>query len=243
MTNRDLKNRAYHIIKEKLINCEYRPGTLLNEAQLAAELGFSRTPVREALSSIEQEGFVRIMPKKGIYVTDVTLNDVMQIFQARMKIEPVAIEMAGPLLPRSELLSFREKFLGDEPDIRVGFRLDTAMHLFIIEHCGNRFIIDMMRKVFDENTRVIISSKQNEIKIHDARREHLEIIDLLLEQDFERATNAMRVHVEACKAAALDFFYHMQPFSAQPPGAYRLHLLLDGDEPAPAGLRSPEAGL
>lgn len=225
MTNRDLKNHAYHTIKEKLINCEYSPGTLLNEAQLAVELGFSRTPVREALSSIEQEGFVRILPKKGVYVTEVTLNDVMQIFQARLEIEPVTICMAGPALPRGELLALREKFMGEEPDVRVGFRLDTAMHLFLIEHCGNRFIIDMMRKVFDENTRVIISSKQNEIKIHDARREHLELIDLLLEQDYARAAQAMRAHVEACKAAALDFFYHMQPFSAQPTGSYKQHLL------------------
>lgn len=212
MTNRDLKNLAYDILREKLINCEYRPGTMLNEAQLSSELGFSRTPIRQALTRIEQEGFIRILPKKGIYVTDVSLNDVRQIFQVRLEIEPVALRMACPSLPCEELESYRNRFLGKEPDVRADFRLDTAMHLFIIEHCGNRFIVDMMRKVFDENTRVIISSRQNEVKIHDACKEHLEVLDLLIERDIDKAEEAMRSHIENCKKAALDFFYNVQAY-------------------------------
>ena len=62
-------------------------------------------------------------------------------------------------------MEFKSKFMGDESDISTAFRLDTAMHLFIIDHCGNRFIIDMMHRLFDENTRVIISSSQNKVKI------------------------------------------------------------------------------
>ncbi|ADK80127.1 GntR family transcriptional regulator [Sediminispirochaeta smaragdinae] len=221
MENRDLKTVAYEILRKKLINCEYAPGSILNEAQICNELGLSRTPIREALNRIANEGFVRILPKKGIFVTEISLNDVMQIFQARLEIEPVAVRMAGMALPEKELLSFREAFSGEDPDVQVGYRLDTAMHLFIIEYCGNRFIIDMMRKLFDENTRVIISSKQNQCKIHDARLEHLEIIDLLLSRDIEKAAQAMASHIESCKKAALDYFYTMQPFSVKPSGNYK----------------------
>lgn len=164
------------------------------------------------------------MPKKGIYVTDVTLQDVMQIFQTRLEIEPITIKMAGPSLPMDELLNFRESFSTDERDCGVGFRLDTAMHLFIIEHCGNRFIIDMMRKVFDENTRVIISTKQNETKIHDARVEHLQIINLLIDKDYDKAQQAMHTHIETCRRAALDYFYNLQTFSIQPVTTYQIQL-------------------
>lgn len=216
MTNRDLKNLAYDILRDKLIKCEYRPGTMLNEAQLSAELGFSRTPIRQALTRIEQEGFIKILPKKGIYVTDVSLNDVRQIFQVRLEIEPVALRMACPALPREELEAYRSKFLGKEPSAKADFRLDAAMHLFIIEHCGNRFIVDMMRKVFDENTRVIISSGQNEATIHDACQEHLGILDLLIERDIGKAEEAMRSHIENCKRAALDFFYNVQAYPGRP---------------------------
>lgn len=223
-TNRDLKNLAYEILREKLINCEYKPGTMLNETQLSEDLGFSRTPIRQALNRIEQEGFIRILPKKGIYVTDVSLDDVRQIFQARLEIEPVALRMAGPVLPEEELLIFRRKFLGEDPYVRADFRVDTAMHLFIIEHCGNRFIIDMMRKVFDINTRIIISTGQNETKIHDACKEHLEVLDLLLKRDFEKAQQAMYRHIESCKNAALDFFYNMQSYRSPATDTYKIHL-------------------
>ena len=115
--NRDLKNKAYETIKERLLDCTYEPGTLLNEARLAEDLGFSRTPVREAISRLESDGFVKIMPKKGIYVSDILLSDVLQIFQTRIEIEPVALRMAAPYLPESELIQFRGKFLEDFEDI------------------------------------------------------------------------------------------------------------------------------
>jgi len=220
-TNRDLKTVAHSIIREKLINCELVPGAMINEAQLCSELNISRTPVREALSRLESEGFIKIISKKGIYVTDVTLNDVMQIFQARMEVEPVALRIAGPRLPRIELEEFRSKFADKEPDIKNAFRLDTAMHLFIVEHCGNRFIIDMMHKVFAENTRVIISSKQNEVNIHDARKEHLEILELLINQEYEKAASSMQNHIKNCRQAALEHFYSIQNYSYGPTSVYK----------------------
>ena len=222
--NKDLKNHTYCILKERLVNCIYPPGTLLNEAQLAADLGASRTPVREAISRLEMEGFVKIMPKKGIYVTDISLNDVLQIFQTRIEIEPIAVRLAAPHLPREELLAFCGKFKGEAPDIQNGFRLDTAMHLFIIEHCGNRYIIDMMHRIFDENTRVIISSKQNQVQIHDARLEHLDILNSLLDKDTERAIALMQSHIENCRKAALDYFCSIQTYMDSPSLTYKNQL-------------------
>ena len=222
--NKDLKNHTYCILKERLVNCIYPPGTLLNEAQLAADLGASRTPVREAISRLEMEGFVKIMPKKGIYVTNISLNDVLQIFQTRIEIEPIAVRLAAPHLPREELLAFCGKFKGEAPDIQNGFRLDTAMHLFIIEHCGNRYIIDMMHRIFDENTRVIISSKQNQVQIHDARLEHLDILNSLLDKDTERAIALMQSHIENCRKAALDYFCSIQTYMDSPSLTYKNQL-------------------
>lgn len=205
--NRNLKNHVYNILKERLVNCIYPPGMILNEAQLAAELNLSRTPIREAISRLEMEGFVKILPKKGIYVTDILLNDIMQIFQTRIEIEPIALRLAAPHLSKEELQTFCQKFSEPITDIQNSFRLDTEMHLFIIEHCENRYIINMMRRVFDENTRIIISSKQNQIQIHDAKQEHLEILNQLIQNKYTEAEINMRKHIENCRHAALDFFY------------------------------------
>ncbi|MGL5434192.1 MAG: GntR family transcriptional regulator [Lachnospiraceae bacterium] len=209
--NKEMKNSLYLDLKEKLINCIYAPGSILNEMQLASEYGMSRTPIREALSRLEMDGYIKIMPKKGTYVTDISLNDVMQIFQTRIEIEPLTLKMAASYLDVGELMMFRNKFEQDDMDISNSFRLDTAMHLFIIEHCGNNYIINMMRKLFDDNTRVVIASKQNQVKIHDAKCEHIEILDSLLSgNDIEKSSELMRKHIETCRRAALDYFYSME---------------------------------
>lgn len=224
VSNRNLKNHTYNILKDRLVNCIYPPGMLLNEAQLAIDLETSRTPVREAISRLEMEGFVKIIPKKGIYVTDILLGDVMQIFQTRIEIEPVTLRLAAPHLPTDELQIFCQKFSEPVTDIQNSFRLDTAMHLFIIEHCGNRYLIDMMRRVFEENTRIIISSKQNQIQIHDAKQEHLEIINQLIQKEYQEAEKTMRRHIEACRMAALDFFYGSQAYAPAQDCTYKKEL-------------------
>lgn len=206
-TKQNLKLRAYSILKEKIVNCEYPPGSMLNEAHLAAELGFSRTPIREAISILEMDGFLRIVPKKGILVTDILLSDIVQIFQARMEIEPIALKLAGPNIPQEELLAWKKVFLSDVSSVERGYQADTAMHLGIIGYCNNAYIINMMKKVFDKNTRIIICSTENKAHMQQARKEHLEILDCLLQQDLEQAAVKMRTHVAGCRNAAMDFFY------------------------------------
>ncbi len=203
----NLKIQAYNILKDKIITCEYTPGSMLNEAQLATELGFSRTPIREAISILEMEGFLSIVPKKGILVTDILLNDIVQIFQARMEIEPIALKMAGPHMSKEEVMKWIRIFESDEPSVDQGYQTDTAMHLDIIFHCNNTYIIDMMKKVFDKNMRIIISSTENKAHIKSARQEHLDILYCILDEDYEQGAAKMRAHIAGCRNAALEFFY------------------------------------
>lgn len=224
MPTRDLKETVYHSLHEKLINCEYPPASMLNEVQLAEEFGISRTPIREALGRLQQDGYIRILPKKGIYVTDVTMNDALQIFQTRAEIEPIAVRLAGSHLPADELEDFYQKFTGEEPNLKSGLCLDTAMHLFIIEHCGNRYIIDLMHRVFNDNTRMVIATKQNEVKIHDARQEHRNILQLLIQQKYEEAEKAMRLHIESCRNAAMNYFYTQQVYVEPDENIYKKEL-------------------
>jgi len=204
---KNLKSTAYSILKERLINCEYAPGSMLVETELASELGISRTPIREAISLLESEGYIIIAPKKGIFVTEISLNDVIQIFQARMEIEPITLKMAGPHLPIEELIKWRAEFENTPEDFKDSYKVDAKMHLFIIEYCNNKYIIDMMNTVFDKNARIVISSKQNSMHIKDAKKEHIEILNTLIKQDFNLAAEQMYTHVANCRKAAIDYFY------------------------------------
>lgn len=204
---KNLKLQAYSILKDKIITCAYPPGSMLNEAHLASELGFSRTPIREAISILEMEGFLSIVPKKGILVTDILLSDIVQIFQTRMEIEPLALKMGGPNMPKEEIEEWIRTFESDEPSVSQGYKTDTAMHLAIISHCNNCYIIDMMKKVFEKNMRVIVSSAENKAHLNMARKEHLEILHCLMDENYDLAAAKMRTHVAGCRNAALDFFY------------------------------------
>lgn len=211
VVDKNLKALAYRKIKERIIECEYAPGTIINEVQICEQLGISRTPVREAISRLESEGFIKVLPKKGIYVIDISLNDVMQIFQVRLEIEPFTLRLAAPRLPREELLAFRERIVKNDTEVHDGFRLDAALHLFFIEHCGNRFLIDMMRQVFAQNNRVTISTHQNEAALNEQlQKEHLALIDLMLEGRVEEATAAMETHIRSCRQLTFDHFYMSQ---------------------------------
>ena len=71
-----------------------------------------------------------------------------------------------------------------------------------------------MQRVFEENTRIIISSKQNQAHIHDAKHEHMEILNLLINDKYAEAEAAMRTHIEECRRAALDYFLNNQVYTS-----------------------------
>ena len=81
MSKMNLKTQAYNTIRQKIATCEYAPGTFLNEELLTTELGLSRTPVRDALSRLEQEGLIEIKPKKGIIVMPLSINTINMILK------------------------------------------------------------------------------------------------------------------------------------------------------------------
>ena len=104
-----LKLQAYQYLKTKILNCEYRPNEFLNEQKLCAEMGnISRTPMRDALGRLEQEGLITILPKKGLMVSGITEEDVHSMFEMRLLVEPYALRTYGSEIPQEELAAFTE---------------------------------------------------------------------------------------------------------------------------------------
>ena len=108
-TKLSLKLQAYQYLKTKILNCEYRPNEFLNEQKLCAEMGnISRTPMRDALGRLEQEGLITILPKKGLMVSGITEEDVHSMFEMRLLVEPYALRTYGSGIPREQLETFAE---------------------------------------------------------------------------------------------------------------------------------------
>lgn len=105
-----MQSKAYDFIKRKITMCEYAPNQLLSEAVLQEELGFSRTPVREAIGRLEQEGLLKVFPKRGIVVSGFTISDISKIFEVRRLVEPYALRNYGSRLDLTEVARFSEIF-------------------------------------------------------------------------------------------------------------------------------------
>ncbi len=86
--------KAYQEIKNKIIRTELNPGSVINEGQLMEELGYGRTPIREALKQLQTEDLVTVKPRRGIFVSELAITDLTQIFEVRIELESLAAKLA-----------------------------------------------------------------------------------------------------------------------------------------------------
>lgn len=203
----NLKTFAYEKIKEKIVKCVFAPGSLLNEQSLADELKISRTPIREALGHLQEDGLITIMPKKGIFVNNITISDMSQLYQVRILLEPYLIPIAGPYLDNDKLLEFRTFFSSLDVDLdnQLVFEKDIEFHKYLADNCNNKYIIQLMNKTLVDNLRVMISTRQKG-RTECSNIEHLRVIESLLIGDYAKASELMRKHIENCRDFAFNFY-------------------------------------
>ena len=198
-----LKLQAYKYLKTKILNCEYRPNEFLNEQKLCAEMGnISRTPMRDALGRLEQEGLITILPKKGLMVSGITEEDVHSMFEMRLLVEPYALRMYGDRIPREELEHYTEmmhhpEHIGDFCDS------DDAFHEMLMSTLPNKYLRSAYDRITGLNTRFrIMTGKVSMINQEQTCEEHLEILDAALAEDWDRAADALQRHLEMARDKA-----------------------------------------
>ena len=152
-TKTSLKLQAYQYLKTKILNCEYRPNEFLNEQKLCAEMGnISRTPMRDALGRLEQEGLITILPKKGLMVSGITEEDVHSMFEMRLLVEPYALRTYGSGIPREQLETFAE--LMHHPDSITDFcESDDEFHELLMSTLPNKYLRSAYDRITGLNTR------------------------------------------------------------------------------------------
>lgn len=203
------KQTAYEYIKDKILSCEYGPGSMMNEQSLCDELELSRTPVRDALSRLEQEGLVNIMPKKGLMVSSLKLADVNHIYEVRMLLETYALRRYGRNLDLEEMRKLRRQM--EEQAVTAGkvsdqYDLDDAFHMTIMQTVNNRYLMSTYENIKDQNLRVrVLSGNQVKNRLADTFKEHTAIIDACLQEDWEEAAQAMARHLENARVAVFPF--------------------------------------
>lgn len=211
MPKESLKHQAYQIIKEKIIDCTYAPGAIINEELIREEINASRTPIRDALSRLEQEGLLKIMPKKGIVISEITVNDINMIYEARCLVEPHVVRQYGSRIPQKTLMHYYHMYI-DYIEGKIDHysyqEMDDSFHRLFINASENSFFINLYSSIESQILRTrVISGKVSSPRLSDTAQEHIAIVKAALKNDWIDASKAMENHLSLSKNTMFDYIF------------------------------------
>jgi len=200
--SRSLKSVVYEKLKKMIIYGELLPQSKIDEGEIGKSLGVSRTPVREAITELSQEGWITIIPRSGIFVSSVSITEINEIYQARTAFEPVILELAYENLNDDDLEEFKRYFteysnkkLNREDEEKLD-ALDNDFHVYLVRKTKNSYLIKMMENIYEHNVRIRKLIPQPMSRRYAAIREHIDIAQLLLDKQLNRAIIKLRKHAE-----------------------------------------------
>jgi DNA-binding GntR family transcriptional regulator len=189
---------AYQRILDRILRLEMRPGSVVNETQLRAELGIGRTPIREALQRLGRENLVRSIPHRGTFVTDVNITDLARITEVRVVLEAHAARLAADKLSGSDRTAMEgvlELVAGPVTDQRELMRLDQVVHRTVYRAARNPFLEATLERYFNLSLRLWYLVLDHGVRLRQAVDEHVELVHAILAGDGDRAETIMRKHV------------------------------------------------
>ncbi|WP_432009947.1 GntR family transcriptional regulator [Streptomyces sp. HD1123-B1] len=207
-TGQSLADRAYQAISERLVTLGIRPGEPVNDERIAAELGFGRTPVREALKRLETERLIVAYPRRGTFATEVQIADLGHISEVRQQLEPLAAALAaeraterdraglGELLTRLENESHATADGGADL-----IRLDMAVHRALYATTYNPYLQDTLIRYDNLATRIWCLFIDRLPGLAGHVREHGPLLRAVIDGDPQKAAALAAGHVEGFETA------------------------------------------
>src|SRR6267143_6868333 len=196
------KDKAYTALRNVIVSSDvYRSRTDLrfDERQLAQDFGISRTPVREAMAQLEREGFVRSVPRRGVYVVRKTKSEVIEMITAWAALESMAARLIPEQASDQDIAGLRRMFATFEDD-KLHAKLDEysevniAFHQTIIELSGNQVLIRLAENLFTHMRMIRGKTIGEDDRVERSIRDHMNIIQALEARNTERAEDLVRQH-------------------------------------------------
>jgi len=197
-----LHTQAYEQIKQGIITLRFRPGEYLNEARMSKLLGIGRTPVHQALNRLMLEGMVEVIPRKGIIVKPISLNDVLEITDVRIVNETYCARLAAARADETDIaemgriLDESEK-AASRSDTRRQMALDSDFHSVLSRAAKNLVLADFMRTLHDRSLRFWFISLRDPAHHIAVKEQHRAILEAIKARDPDAAGNAIRSHIES----------------------------------------------
>lgn len=199
----NLREKAYQTIRERILDGFYQPGEMLNEKAIIEELQISRTPFRDAINLLERDGLVASRQNRGFYVHELSVQDMMEIFDVRFLLEPSVSRLAASRITEETATQIRKRTQAAlEGSIQDMQKEDNYFHMTVLHTITNRYLIRTMDEIY-ACFRISNFGDKRINSLEPSLKEHLKILDALEAHDPDTAAQATREHlIESRKRAA-----------------------------------------
>ena len=202
----NLTQQAFRYIRDEIVRGKLDRRRHLTEGYFAKRFGISKSPVREALNNLESEGLITIVPRRGAFVVELSVQDIEEIFELREALESLVVKDAvlnEKILARMRAAVTSAKHYLEEDDKTNYIRADAAYHSTLAEASSNsrlKKILENMR-----NQMLIVRSRTFELSSHTSVTQHLQILEALEQGKRDLAANLMVEHIRTVRARLVDY--------------------------------------
>jgi DNA-binding GntR family transcriptional regulator len=205
LADKSLADGAYERIREAILQMALKPGEALVEAKLAATLGISKTPIRQALRHLEQSGLVVVVPNKGYFVSELTQRDAQEILELRAVLEGLATFRACARLTDEEIdhledLLTQAHEAHHRGEIERTAELGHEFHRILHQKADNQRLCQMLDMLSDQFHRIRLLSSHTPVRLPRSMDEHARLFEALRARDAVQAEALMRAHLFAVYA-------------------------------------------
>lgn len=204
-----IREHAYLYLKKTILEGEFQAGDRLIERELAAKLKISRTPIREALFRLESQGFVKTVPRKGVVVSDISENEVIEVFTILASLEVLAVKLAAQKMDnetRQELDQKIHELNLLEKQSEEDFNLEhIQMNRLINKASKSPKLFEILSGLIDYIHMAANMGYETPGRRKESLKEHIGIMKALHDQDVEIAEYLMRIHIENSKKAYINY--------------------------------------
>ena len=207
---------AYEQLRRRILDNVWPPGHRALEHEVATELGMSRTPVREALMRLQNEGLVEVIPRHGVRVLPVSATDMQEIYQILTALECMAAELVAARKPSAkELASLVDATKAMDKalkarDLDAWAAADERFHQQLVELAGNRQLQSTVLNYWDRAHRARMFSLRLRPKPVTSTKEHMQMVERLRAGDAEGAARVTRAHRERARHELVAIFEHFK---------------------------------
>ncbi len=183
-----LTNTAYEIIKEKIVMGELKQGEVISISAMAKKLNISRTPITYACKQLENDKFLTIVPKQGVLINTITINDAREIYELRAAIESYSAKRVFSNLTKTDINFLENSYAKqmeavENNDVHSFMSEDHNFHKYILTRYENTQFFSIIDNLYDRAFLLGIESSKNSSRLQDSLNEHRKIIDCLINDD------------------------------------------------------------